>query len=57
MSVAARLGLFAAVLAFVFVVAFGAGWALGSDDDGPAPTTVTTVTTDMPAGHDMEEGS
>lgn len=54
MSVAARLGLFAGALVFVFVVSFGVGRALGPDDDGPAPTTVTT---DMPAGHDMGAGS
>lgn len=53
MSVAVRLGLFVAGLGVVFVVAFGAGRALGPGDDGPAPTTVT----DMPAGHDMEAGS
>lgn len=54
MSVAARLGLFAGALAVVFVAAFGVGRAVGSDADDPAPTTVTT---DMPAGHDMGEGS
>lgn len=54
MSVAARLGLFAGALALVFVASLGVGRALGPDDDGPAPTTVTT---DMPAGHDMGEGS
>lgn len=54
MSVAARLGLFAGALALAFVVAFGAGRALGPNDDGPVGTTVTT---DMPAGHDMGEGS
>ena len=54
MSVATRLALFAAGLGLVFVVAFGAGRALGPDDDGPEPTTVTT---DMPAGHDMGTGS
>ena len=54
MTVAARLALFAAGLGLVFVVAFGAGRALGPGDDGRAPTTVTT---DMPAGHDMGEDS
>ena len=54
MSVAARLGLFAGVLVLVFVVSFGVGRAVGPDDEGPAPTTVTT---DMPAGHDMRSGS
>lgn len=54
MTVAARLGLFAGALALVFIVAFGAGRALGPDDDSPAPGTVTT---DMPDGHDMEAGS
>ncbi len=53
MNVLVRLGLFAAGLAVVFVLAFGAGRAVGPDE-GPAPTTVTT---DMPAGHQMEEGS
>ncbi len=54
MSVATRLGLFAGALLFVFVVSFGVGRALGPGDDGPAPSTVTT---DMPVGHDMGEGS
>jgi hypothetical protein len=54
MSVGVRLGLFVAGLGLVFVAAFGAGRALGPGDDGPAPTTVTS---DMPAGHDMEAGS
>ena len=54
MSVAARLGVFAAGVGLLFVVAFGARRALGPADDGPAPTTVTTP---MPAGHDMGPGS
>ena len=54
MGVAARLGVFAAGVGLLFVVAFGAGRALGPGDDGPGPTTVTT---EMPAGHDMGSGS
>ena len=54
MSVAVRLGFFAAGLVVVFAVTFGVGKAIGPDDGGPATTTVTT---EMPTGHDMGMGS
>lgn len=58
LGVAARLSLFAAGLAVVFVAAFGVGRAVGPDGDSPAPPSApTTVTTEMPAGHDMDMGS
>jgi hypothetical protein len=50
MSVVARLGLFAAGLAVVFVAAFGVGRALGPDDGRPSPTSV-------PMSEQMDMGS
>lgn len=54
MRVGTRLGLFAAGLVVVFAAAFGVGRALGPDDESPSTTTVTT---EMPTGHDMGMGS
>lgn len=57
MNVAARLGLFAAGLAVVFVAAFGVGRALGPDDDTQVPSNGTRVTTVMSGDHEMGMGS
>ena len=54
-GVAARLGLFAAGLAVVFVASFGLGRAVGPGDEAPSPTpSPSPTTTEMPAGHDMD---
>jgi hypothetical protein len=59
MSVIARLALFVAGLGVVFVAAFGLGRAVGPDEATPTTTVpvAPTVTTEMPADHDLEMGS